>query len=357
MIIVEERTSRSRYIGSKARIAAEILDHIGYPSGDSGAFLDVFSGTGVISREVASRGWTVSANDHLISSALMTTANLLSDQDICYAALGGYSSAIEKLNAAPPREGFIYREYTPSGLSRSGHKRQYFTTENGQRIDGMRAEIEAWADVGYLSNYERALLIADLISAVNSVANIAGTYGCFLRHWDVSALHPIEVTPRMLLSEQCRFVVQNEDVFSVPSKEADVAYLDPPYTKRHYAAYYHILETIAAGDSPLVGGVTGLRPWREKASPFCYKTKALRALDRLLSHLRARRILLSYSSEGHVPITDLEETLSHHGDLEVHVISGIGRYRPNQGASAAGALVTEYLIEVNRALSRVEVRL
>ena len=34
----------------------------------------------------------------------------------------------------------------------------------------------------------------------------------------------------------------------------DAVYADPPYTKRQYAAYYHILETIAAGDRPLISG-------------------------------------------------------------------------------------------------------
>ena len=37
------------------------------------------------------------------------------------------------------------------------------------------------------------------------------------------------------------------DVLDVQYEDGDVAYFDPPYTKRQYAAYYHILETIAAG--------------------------------------------------------------------------------------------------------------
>ena len=41
---------------------------------------------------------------------------------------------------------------------------------------------------------------------------------------------------------------------------ADTVYLDPPYTKRQYAAYYHILETISLGDEPIVEGICGIRP-------------------------------------------------------------------------------------------------
>lgn len=58
------------------------------------------------------------------------------------------------------------------------------------------------------------------------------------------------------------------DVFDVPNAAHDLVYLDPPYTKRQYASYYHILETVALGDEPEVKGVAGLRPWKNLASDF-----------------------------------------------------------------------------------------
>ena len=60
----------------------------------------------------------------------------------------------------------------------------------------------------------------------------------------------------------------------MPIAESDVV-TRPADTKRQYAAYYHILETIAHGDEPVVEGITGLRPWKSKASDFCYKRRAL----------------------------------------------------------------------------------
>src|SRR5204862_345479 len=77
------------------------------------------------------------------------------------------------------------------------------------------------------------------------------------------------------------------------------------YTKRQYAAYYHINETLAHGDEPQVTGKTGLRPWQDRASDYCYKVRALRALTDLITNTPARRILLSYSAEGHVALDDL----------------------------------------------------
>lgn len=344
-----------RYIGSKARIASAILDFIGAPTEHAGKFIDVLSGTGVVSRFAALRGWQVVANDHLLSSAILTTARLLAIDDVSFGTFGGYDAAIKELSATPGVEGFIFREYTPDGTSRSGQVRRYFTPENGLRIDGMRARIREWHEASVITGHEHYLLLADLLGAANSVANIAGTYGCFLRHWTSSALNQIDIKPRELLTTRSNFKVLNSDVSHVPSTVSDTAYIDPPYTKRQYAAYYHVLETIAAGDEPEVEGITGLRPWKDKLSPFCYKLKALAALERLISSIQAHRVFLSYSSEGHMKVEEVEKLFRNYGKVQIHQVSSIGRYRPNQRASAAGASVIEYLIELVRSRTVAEV--
>ena len=81
--------STIRYLGSKARIVGSILDAIGRPTPKSSRFVDIFSGTGVVSREAASRGWRVFANDHLHSAAILTTAHLLSGDDVAFVHFGG----------------------------------------------------------------------------------------------------------------------------------------------------------------------------------------------------------------------------------------------------------------------------
>ena len=199
--------------------------------------------------------------------------------------------------------------------------------------------------LGLLSQEEELLLLSDLMRAANSVANISGTYGCFLKEWTPTALKPVVISPRLLPVGHVDFRTRVGDVFEVPTEDEDTVYYDPPYTKRQYSAYYHILETIYAGDRPKVEGVTGLRPWQSKASIFCYKSKALAALTRLMRDTVASMVLLSYSTEGHVPKDALVEALSSEGDVVLHKISDVGRYRPNSQASAAGHTVEEFLVE------------
>jgi adenine-specific DNA-methyltransferase len=345
-------SGRVRYIGSKARIVEQIFDLIGPPREGEGFFVDAFSGTGVVGARASDLGWPVRINDHLWSAVVISAARLLGTDSVRFARLGGYQRAVARLNDLPAHRGFLWREYSPASLRIVGVERRYFTEENAGKLDAARAAIEEWTIEGWLSDSERLLLLADLLSAANSVANIAGTYGCFMSKWLDGALKPVVIAPRDLRSKPAVFEATNAEVDQVTVDEADVAYFDPPYTKRQYAAYYHILETIATGDAPEVTGITGLRPWQEKASDFCYKTRALSAITRLLKKTNAARIYLSYSSEGHVPRTDLEDELGKLGVTTFYEIGDIGRYRPNQSATENGSVVSEFLVELVKTPAR-----
>lgn len=275
----------------------------------------------------------------------MATARLTLKKQALFETFGSYRSAISILNDLPPQHGFIWREYSPASGAH-GHERKYFTETNAGKIDAIRQEIASWRTTGSISEREEALLLGDLLLAASRVANIAGTYGAFLREWLPTAVRPLEMAPRALRAVGLDFDTQNVDIRNLHATELDTVYLDPPYTKRQYAAYYHVLETIAIGDSPVVHGVTGLRPWREKSSDFCFKSRALRALTEVLQQLNCRRILLSYSAEGHIDLGSLFQTLSGFGSVEAWEIGRVGRYRPNAAASTAGESVAEFLFDL-----------
>lgn len=335
-----------RYIGSKSRVVEQIGAYIGYAT--SGFFVDAFCGTGVVAEFAAELGWPIRLNDHLTSATNMAAARLISVKEVQFRALGGYDAAISTLNKSAPRRGFIWRQYSPASSHWLGFERRYFTEENAARIDGIRAQIAAWRENRTINRREELLLVADLLGAVNRVANIAGTYGCFLSSWIPQAGERLMLRRRDLKTRLTPIEISNVDALKVRISDDDLVYLDPPYTKRQYASYYHILETISKWDEPVVEGVSGLRPWRSLASDYCYKVRALKALTELISRIPARRILLSYSDEGHIDLPSLGAAVNKLGSVQVHELASIGRYRPNQKASAGRSCVREFLMAIHK---------
>ncbi|MFV0622663.1 DNA adenine methylase [Sphingomonas sp. ac-8] len=333
-----------RYIGSKSRVADALRSAVSERIVPGARFIDGFAGTGAVAAAVADLGVPVVVNDTLRSAVTMSLARMVSNDEAVFSKLGGYANAIEKLNAAAPSEGPIHRNYSPASRFNGSVERRYFTEVNAAKIDGIRLEIADWAASRLISEVETTLLLGDLISAVNRAANIAGTYGCFLSSWQRSALEPISLRPRPLRAERVHSTGIVGDVHQLTLQPTDLVYYDPPYTKRQYASYYHILETIVVNDDPEVEGVSGLRPWKEKASVFCYKRKALNALHSLITKTAAQTVLLSYSCEGHVDLEDLVNLLGISGKVSLEALDRIGRYRPNVTASGNGEAVTEYLI-------------
>lgn len=95
--------------------------------------------------------------------------------------------------------------------------------------------------------------------------------------------------------------------------------------------------------------MTGLRPWRELASPYCYKSRALEALVDLIRGCRANRILLSYSEEGHVRLPDLQKRLTQLGVRHrLYLLSSVGRYRTSTASRERADVVQEFLVEIER---------
>ncbi|EKN4560746.1 DNA adenine methylase, partial [Salmonella enterica] len=319
-----------RYIGSKARLVDQLGKFFGKPCSKDAYFIDAFCGTGSVAEAAAELGWNIRINDILYSAVITSEARLMSSHQVPFKNLGGYEKTIEKLNAVALEPGFIWRAYSPASLEFYGIERKYFSENNAIKIDSIRRQIKEWKNSAMISNTEERFLIADLLKAANKIANIAGTFGCFLSKWTPQSQGTLKLERRELKDYNINIDISIGDAFSVKNRIYDLVYLDPPYTKRQYASYYHILETISFGDEPKVEGVAGLRPWKDKASAFCYKRKALITLTNLVSVIQAKKILVSYSNDGHIKIDEMTEAFNKLGMVKVISLGKINRYEPNK---------------------------
>ena len=132
-------------------------------------------------------------------------------------------------------------------------------------------------------------------------------------------------------------------LFRSKNLKVDLCYIDPPYTKRQYAANYHILETIARGDEPIAEGKSGLRPWRDQYSNFCSKVKIRDSFSKIINNVQTKIILISYSEDGLLSIEEFVEFLKSFGEVKVNVIEYV-RFKSNN--SKLPSKIHEYLIEL-----------
>jgi len=350
------------FIGHKQNLLVFIVDAIQREArGLPREVADLFCGTATVSRRFKGLGYRVIASDNLVFCSTFAKAALLVNSEPDFAGVvdqlgdasapllqpSAYDRVIAYLDGLPGYPGFIHRHYSPASSQHGDVERMYFTSRNAARIDAIRRQIHQWAPL--LSDGEHALLLCDLIRASNSVSNIAGTYGCYLKYWKTRAKRRLRlqrdgVTPGLPGHE-----VFCEDANSLVERiEAPIVYADPPYTKRQYSAYYHILETIALGDEPSISGKTGLRSWREKASDYCYRDKAPGALADLVAKLRSRLFFLSYSADGQIPHDTIIDILSSRGTVHTHT-ARYRRYR-STAVSRRGNHVEErlYVLRINR---------
>jgi len=319
-----------RYLGNKTMLSGWIVDVIASTIQPGSTVADPMCGTAAISEALAARGFSVIASDALLFPVIHATTRLLVKQEPSFEQLGGYNTVLNTLNALDPQEGFFFKEYGATGSPTNRDKpRLYFSGENAAKIDAIRFFVRKAHKKGLLTDLEHATLLQNLLLAVNSVANISGTYGYYLSRLSSSALKPIKLEPLEFLDTPKEHRVMRGPIEVIaPRLKADAVYLDPPYTKRQYAGNYHILETIAREDEPTAIGDGGLRPWKDDASDFCYRKKAGVALNKILASLDTRDVFLSYSDDGQIQPDEIIEILSGHGKINTYQ-RRYTRYRSN----------------------------
>ncbi|MCM1500637.1 MAG: DNA adenine methylase, partial [Clostridium sp.] len=315
-------------MGNKRQLAAFIEENIRRYTKECRSCMDLFSGSGSASVIFKRMGYQVYANDFLYFSTILTKAVLLNNEPPAFESIGmdfngksnaeRYRQVLDFLNNLEGKRGFIFEHYSPAAIETDGVERMYFTKENAKKIDVMRQQIDDWKND--LTDNEFALLLSDLLKAVAPVSNIAGTYGCYMKYWKKRAINPIRLNPAPFF-DGCK--AKAADIFCERAEKlagkfyCDIVYADPPYTKRQYGAYYHLLETIAQNDTPKISGTTGLRDWAEKSSDFCYKKRALGALELILSRVKCKYFVMSYNNEGQMIHEKIVELMSKYGNLEI----------------------------------------
>ena len=278
------------YIGSKQKLSNFIFKAVAETCGNDlsqKVFCDLFAGTGIVGRTFKPYVKQVISNDVEYYSYVVNR-NYIGNTDVLE-----MEKFLWELNLLHGQEGFIFHNYSESGNG----ERNYFTAENGRKIDAVRQQIEIWRKAAEITEDEYFFLLTSLLESADKVANTASVYGAFLKHTKASAAKKLVIRPSTFQPTANRHqVFQQDSNVLIKEISGDILYLDPPYNARQYGANYHLLNTIAKYDTFVPKGKTGLRNYYR--SDWCKVGEVLKSFEELIENAQFPYIFLSYNNEG-----------------------------------------------------------
>lgn len=342
------------YIGNKRKLLHLIEDAVHLTGCRGGTFVDLFTGSTVVGRWAKQRGFRVVANDWEPYSHRIALGTIVPNRVPAFAGLGGVKAVFETLDRLPPLHGYVSKHLCPENDDHPDLERErlFFTRENGERIDAIGERIHRWSQDGRIDEVEKAYLLSALVYAVSYASNTSGVFKGFHHGWGGktgTALHRI----RGRLALQQPLIHDNGldnlafrgDAHDLASRlpvacgcRPEIVYIDPPYNQHPYGSNYHVLNTVVLWDKPefhpsfIVNGrkheKSAIRKdWRtERRSPYNTPHDAPLAFDELVGSLDARWALVSYSTDGNIPLRDLLLSLARRGDVRI-VTATYKRYR------------------------------
>ncbi len=299
------------YIGSKFRLSSWIKDEVIKVVGEDlsqKVFCDMFAGTGIVGRTFKKDVKKIISNDLEHYSYILNKNYIENHQEI-----EDKQKYIEELNSLPLIDsGFIYNNYCMG----SGSNRQYFSDDNGKKIDTIRTKIEEWNSSNKISSNLYYFLLTSLLESADKVANTASVYEAYLKTIKPPALKELILKPAEFVINDNSHEVFNEDSNELIKKvSGDILYLDPPYNHRQYSSKYHILNTITLYDEFTPKGKTGLRDYNR--SKYCAKRKVHESFEELIADAKFKYIFLSYNNEGLMSEDDVRKIMQKYGDYSL----------------------------------------
>jgi len=318
-------TEGIKYIGSKMLIIPYIIDVARKINAKS--VIDGFSGTTRVSQAFAHNGHDVISSDISAWSEVFATCYLRN----CH--INHLAELIEYLNNVQPFDGWFTEHYGgDASESEFVNTKKPWQRHNTRKLDAIREAIDEMS----LSKVEKSVLLTSLILALDKVDSTLGHFASYLKEWSPRSYKRLELKESMFVATDGNHRVRRGDIFQVLDDipEVDMAYVAPPYGSNNqkmppsrvsYAAYYHIWTTVCLNDRPRLFGKAKRRvDTRDKVAASVFEDfrrnfggrfRSVVAIERLISSVRAKYVLLSYSSGGRATSDELIEVLQKCGEI------------------------------------------
>ena len=289
--------------------------------------LDLFSGSGVVSRYLKRHSRKLHANDMESYSRVANQCYLTNRSTVDFSALDEVRRMLRKKINEYPSPGFITEMYSPKDESNiTSDDRCFYTRKNAIFLD-TAASLLAKENEPF-----RSLLLGPLLSRASVHANTSGVFKGFYKNKEgvgqfggsgkdalTRITGTVDLDAPLLSGFECESKIHQSDANLLVHqlKEVDLAYLDPPYNQHPYGSNYFMLNLLVDYKRPAeVSNVSGI-PVDWQRSRYNARPEAESALFELVRALQAKFVLISYNSEGFVSYDSFTSTLEKLGKLSV----------------------------------------
>lgn len=289
---------------------------------------DLFSGSGSVSRMLKRHCSRIYANDLESYSDVISRCYLTNHNDIPWDKLeAARDHVLRSVSQRTVRDGIIRRLYSPKNEHCiTPDDRCFYTIQNAERLD---SAVNAIAEIdGSLRHF----LLAPLLSEASVHTNTSGVFKGFYKDKETGIgrfggsgenaleriLAPVAINLPVTSRFACDAVVTRGDAEKVGRElpRVDVAYLDPPYNQHPYGSNYFMLNLLVNYREPeQTSRVSGI-PMDWNRSAFNKRKQAELALRRVIEHVNAKYVIISYNSEGFISPDSLTGVLEKLGDYE-----------------------------------------
>ena len=316
--------------------------------------LDLFSGTGVVSRYLKQYASLLVANDLELYSEITNRCYLSNSVEVNTSEL---KESLEFLRNEIRRNwsrGFIAELYAPvSDADIKQGERTFYTSRNAEYLDTARQQIER------LPKHLQIYFLAPLIAKASVHANTSGVFKGFYKSKDgvgqfgghgqdalTRIMKEIEIESPVFSRFAGDYRVTRKDANSffedTDLSDFDLAYLDPPYNQHPYGSNYFMLNLIATYQRPNeVSEVSGI-PVDWNRSRYNQKREAEAALFAVIQNCPSKYVMVSYNSEGFIPHERFLSVMDSCGRLSV-LETPYNTFRGSRNLKNRPIHVTEFL--------------
>ena len=350
------------YIGNKRLLLNEINYHIikikKNLNKNKIISLDLFSGSGVVSRLFKQHSSLVCSNDLELYSAIINKAYLGNSSEFQSNVFDYYLEFLIKQYRDNPIEGIIATNYCPKDdFDIKDGERVFYTHRNGIFIDTIRHYVDL------IPSYYRTLILAQLLVKASIHANTSGVFKGFYKDSTTGIgafggngknaltriMGDIVLEQPIFSNFECDSIVTQEDAenYAGKVKDIDIAYLDPPYNQHPYGSNYFMLNLIARNEFPNeISRVSGIpKDWNR--SNFNINKQALISFEHIIATLDSKYIIISYNNEGFISFQEMLNMLNKYGNVEYENIK-YNAFRGSRNLNSREIYTNEFIFVLRK---------